>query len=359
MRTEFTDLDKVKLFNIVDMGLSFSAMIRLYEKKSKRKIRDNILKTLDKISSTDFEDQFEKYHECFCNWGIQNVVLAERVRNNRIIKQSGPASYGQIAKTLNVVLKVVVHYCYWPNQKKSKELSKWLHAAIDNKMMRLLKNAYPDYFSRWPISVEAVDKKIYKKLQLLVKIFIKEKHDGKILPVNFDDIYWNILNRQKELNSVSPVNQIDKTERLATLFRRRSSYTRGGPNKRISFKWWFDADRNVLMIMNENGRVDQFQLDEIVKILQRIKTEFGREYFPLGNNVEKLRKDTEVRGLGTVILDFTPGNLTHAQASSYLGPVFEKIGYFEWNGKNKGIKWKLVNDDISTDKILEHIKGRT
>ena len=46
METEFIDLDKVKLFNIVDMGLSFSAMIRLYEKESKKIIRDNILKIL-------------------------------------------------------------------------------------------------------------------------------------------------------------------------------------------------------------------------------------------------------------------------------------------------------------------------
>jgi hypothetical protein len=98
MRTEFTDLNKIKLFNIVDMGLSFSAMIRLYEKKSKQNIRDNILKILDKISLTDSDDQFENYHEHFCNWGIKNVVLAERVRTDRIIKESGPASYGQNQK---------------------------------------------------------------------------------------------------------------------------------------------------------------------------------------------------------------------------------------------------------------------
>lgn len=360
MKTESIDLDKVKLFNIVDMGLSFSAMIRLYEKESKQKIRENILKTMDKIPSTDSEDQFEKYHECFCNWGIQNVVLAERVRNNRIIKESGPASYGQIAKTLDVVLKVVVHYCHWPDQKKSRELSKWIHAAIDNKMMRLLKNAFPDYFSRWPMSVEAVDKEIYKKLQQLVKTFIQEKHDGRILPVNFDDIYWNILNRQEELNSAKPVNQIDKTKRLVTSFRRRSSYTRGGPNKRISFKWWLDVDRNVLMTKNENGRVDQFHLDEIVKILQRIKTEFGSGYFPLGNNVEKLRKGTEVRGLGTIIFDFSPGDIKHAQAASYLGPLLEDIGFFEWNGKHKGIEWRLLNnlkiDGKSVSEKLAHLK---
>jgi hypothetical protein len=195
LKKEFSDPNKIKLFNIVDMGLSFSAMTRLYEKESKQIIHDNILKILDKISATDTAEQFENYHEHFCDWGVQNIVLAERVKGKQIIKESGPTSYGQIAKTLDVVLKVVVHYCHWPNHNKSKELSKMLHAAVDNKMMRLLKKEYSGYFTHWPMSVEAVDKYLYLELQKLVQKFIEEKHNGKILPVHFNDIYWNILNR--------------------------------------------------------------------------------------------------------------------------------------------------------------------
>ena len=123
MNIEFKDLNKIKLYNIVDMGLSFSAMIRLYEKNSKQSIHNKILKALDEISLADSKDQFDNYHAKFCDWGVQNIILAERVKNKRIIKNRGPASYGQIAKTLDVVLKVVIHYCHWPNQRKSGQLS--------------------------------------------------------------------------------------------------------------------------------------------------------------------------------------------------------------------------------------------
>ena len=189
-----------KMDNEVWMGLSFSAMIRLYEKKSKPKIHKLITKILDEISLAESKDQFDKYHEKFCNWGVQNIYLAERIKKKQIIKKRGPASYGQIAKTLDVVLKVVIHYCYWPNKAKSDELSKWLNAAVDNKMMRMLKKEYPDFLITWPNNVEGVKKSDYKKLQQAVKLFIQERHGGMILPVNFDDIYWNILNRKVLLN---------------------------------------------------------------------------------------------------------------------------------------------------------------
>jgi hypothetical protein len=333
METESLDLDKIKLFNIVDMGLSFSAMIRLYEKESKRIIRRNIIKILKKINAADSEDQFEEHHESFCDWGVKTIVLAEKVRNGRVIKERGPASYGQIAKTLDVVLKVVVHYCHWPNQRKSTELCKWLHAAIDNKMMRFLKDDYPDYFPIWPTSVEGVDKSSYKKLQQLVKIFIKEKHRNEILLVNFDDLYWHRLNRQKEWSPIKLDWPKEQAKQLVEGHRTSQSFTRGGPGKSVNFEWWFDADNNSLMIKNEKGRCEKFHLDEIVKILQQILTEFGGDYFPLANNVQKLGNCTETRGLGTVILDFNPVNINHAQAASYLGPVLEEIGYFDWNGK--------------------------
>jgi hypothetical protein len=63
------------------------------------------------------------------------------------------------------------------------------------------------------------------------------------------------------------------------------------------------------MTKNKNGRDDQFHLDEIVKILQKIKTEFGSDYFPLANNVAKLTNGTEIRGLGGGIGD-ARGKLT-------------------------------------------------
>ena len=354
METESLDLDKIKLFNIVDMGLSFSAMIRLYEKESKRIIRANIMNILEEINLMNSDCQFEEHHESFCDWGVRTIVLAEKVRNGRVIKKIGPASYGQIAKTLDVVLKVVVHYCHWPNIKKSEELCQRLHAAIDNKMMHFLKGHYPDYFPRWPTSVESVDKSIYKKLQQLVKIFIREKHQNEIRPVNFDDLYWHRLNRQKEWSPIKPDMPKEQTKLPIAGHKIRKSYTRGGLGQRVRFDWWFDFDNNSLMIENEKGRREQFHLDEIVKILQQILTEFGSGYFPLANSVQKLGNRTEIRGLGMVILGINPVDVKHAQAASYFGPVLEEIGYFEWNGKNRGISWKLMDDTVDVDSVRKN-----
>lgn len=346
MRNELPDLKKIKLFNIVDMGLSFSAMMRLYEKQSKERLRGKILQLLNEIYLTESRGQFDEYHEHFCEWGTHNIVLAKRVRNNRIIKASGPASYGQIAKTLDVVLKVVIHYCHLPNPLKSNNISEWLHAAIDNKMMNFLRSVYPKSFENWPRNVEAVDKGKYKKLQGLVKTFIKEKYEGRIIPVNFDDIYWNILNRQQEPSQGGNHKQIEKQTKYS--FKRKKLHTRGGPGKRIHFDWWFDENLKEIKIESEKGRHHSFSLDEILSIIVTIKTEFGTGSFPLANNVAKLGTGTEVRGLGTIILDQSPGDVTHAQGSSYLGPVLEHLGYFVWNGKYKGIKWSLkdLNIDI-------------
>ena len=36
-----------------------------------------------------------------------------------------------------------------------------------------------------------------------------------------------------------------------------------------------------------------------------------------------------------------PGDIMHAQASSYLGVVFEHVGLTTWNEKHWRIKWRL------------------
>ena len=194
-KNDFSDLLNIKLYNIVDMGLTFSAMIRLYEKGTKKTLRNKILEELDNISKVPSNEAFNKIHFDFCRWGINNIFLAEKIKAGMIIKKRKPASYGQIAKTLDVVLTVVVHYCQWPNHEKSKEMSQWLNAAVDTKMMKLLKKSYPENFNRWPSSVEDVDENTYLDLQKLVHRFIQDEHDGDIIPVQFGDYYWNLLNR--------------------------------------------------------------------------------------------------------------------------------------------------------------------
>ena len=194
-KPKLKDAAEARLENIVDMGLTFSAMIRLYEKGSKKIIRDKIIQILPAIDSAPSIGNFQIIHDTFCVWGVKNLTLAERERKGKLIKHSGPPSYGQVAKTLDVVLKVVVYYSKWPNESAANELVKYLNAAVDTKMMAFLKTRYPEHFSHWPITVESVSQSTYASIQKLVRQFIADEHDGQIMPVQFDDLYWNYLNR--------------------------------------------------------------------------------------------------------------------------------------------------------------------
>ena len=185
MKDQF-ELKEIRLHNIIDMGLTFSAMIRLFEKGSKKKLRKQILAEAKNVFEAKSEEDFNNIHSNFCNWGVKNILLA---------KKGTPASYGQIAKTFDVVLKVTVYYSHLPNCEKSAEISEWLNAAVDTKMMDMLKDCYPKDIQPWPTTVEKVDKTTYVRLQKIVRKFIREKHNRSLLPVQFDDFYWKALNR--------------------------------------------------------------------------------------------------------------------------------------------------------------------
>ena len=187
--------EKIRLRNIIDMGLTFSAMIRLFDKGSKEKFRKEMLTAANKVFKTKSEKDFINIHSNFCDWGINEIYLAEKNKNGRIIKKATHASYGQIAKTFNVVLKVAVYYCRLPNCKKSQQISGWLNAAVDTKMMAMLRKKYPNDVRPWPTTVEQVDSTTYMTIQGIVRKFIRAKHKGNIMPVQFDDIYWRKLNR--------------------------------------------------------------------------------------------------------------------------------------------------------------------
>jgi len=194
-QSELDDPEEIRLRNIIDMGLTFSAMIRLFERGSKRKLRKKILAEVRRVFETESEKSFVDIHSDFCEWGVKNILLAEKKRSGRIIKKVTPPSYGQIAKTFDVVLKVAVYYSHLPNCERSREIAKWLNAAVDTRMMTMLKKSYPKDIQPWPTTVEQVDKNTYMTMQKIVRKFIKEKHHNSIMPVQFDDIYWNALNR--------------------------------------------------------------------------------------------------------------------------------------------------------------------
>ena len=188
---EIVDLETVattRLENIIDVGLTASAMIRLFERGTKeKKLRGPIIKTIKKIFEAKSEAEFKRIHSAFCQRGTREITLS---------KKSKRASYGQIAKTLDVVLKVAVYYCHLPECEKSKELSQWLNAAVDTKMMAMLRKHYPKAMKPWPHTIEEVDGQSYDEIQRIVREFVRKEHQNSITPVQFDDYYWRKLNRQ-------------------------------------------------------------------------------------------------------------------------------------------------------------------
>jgi len=195
---KLNDPREAKLHNIIDMGLPFSAMMRLYNTGSKYKFRTRILIEVKKIFSAVCEEELQDIHSDFCHWGENNITLTEKKRRDgRIMQEAGPASYGQIAKTFDVVLSVAIYYCHLPNCEKSRQISGWLNAAVDTKMMALLKRHYPEAITPWPTTIKQVNNSTYIRIQETVRKFINEKHDNGITPVQFDDIYWEALNRKE------------------------------------------------------------------------------------------------------------------------------------------------------------------
>lgn len=118
--------------------------------------------------------------------------------------------------------------------------------------------------------------------------------------------------------------------------------TRGPVAGAIRFRYEY-TNGNIL-IVNENSREHQFKSHKTEEILVSIYKQFGKDWFPLANNVEKLGNDMEIPGLGMTILNSYPGNITKAQAASYFGPVMEDMGIFEWNQKHMGIAWRLIRE---------------
>lgn len=184
-----------KLNNIVEMALGFSAMMRLFQEGSKQKLKLKIMNTLTDIYEAKTKEQFDDAHESFCNWGVENIRLTERREKGIIVKESGPASYGQIGKTFSVVLSVIIYYCHLPTRDEAMEISKWLHAAVDTKMMKHLKKLYPDHIKPWPSTIKEVKCEQYFAIQEAVNKLIQERHCGDVMPVQYEDIYWEALNK--------------------------------------------------------------------------------------------------------------------------------------------------------------------
>jgi len=191
-----SDLEDIRLQNIIHAGLAFSGMMRLLKKDQKVTVHEKLFEFLKRLNDTQNIDSFEKMHSEFCKWGTENVWLAEKT--GKYPKPKRLISYGQIAKTLNVVLKVAIHYAQIPKEKKANSIRPWLHAAVDNAMMKMLKRKYKREMNNpWPESIEQVCRDQYFQIQTFVQDFITQNHKQPVITaVDFDDIYWNLLNKK-------------------------------------------------------------------------------------------------------------------------------------------------------------------
>lgn len=176
----------IKIKNIIDMAITFTAMTRVFAKGSKPKIAAKLERSFGLLAGVAGQDDFEKIHAEFCEWFAKNISSSKKERH--------AASYGQAAKVFSIALKVYVYYCNLPDPETSARLLPWLHAGVDTKMMNYLKQHYPDAKIK-AATIEAVGKLEYVALRKLVAKDIETNFENRILPVHYDDIMWYCFNR--------------------------------------------------------------------------------------------------------------------------------------------------------------------
>lgn len=186
---------EIKQRNVIDMALAFTAMIRLFEKGSKSIIAEQLLDECNNLEIIGSKTDFDRFHDRFCDWFTQKIKTAQRIKNNRVIKKSYFAFYGHASKLLDVSLKVYVYYAGLPNQSTSNRILQYLNTGIDYPLLQYLKKIFPNE-NIFANTVEQIDRSIYKKLQELIRLDIKNKFNHQILPIQYDDIMWFLLNRE-------------------------------------------------------------------------------------------------------------------------------------------------------------------
>jgi hypothetical protein len=191
---------ETKTKNIVDMGLAFSAMTRVFSEGSKPRISERLEQLFAGLDRINEKTDYEKVHADFCNWFAQNIRSAERKLKNGRIKASCECSYGQAAKVLDISAKVYVYYCAQPSPETARRLVPMLHGAVDVPIMQHLSSRFPRAGIRSK-TIEQVGWDEYQCLQALLAEEITQDFESQIHPVQYDDIMWRRLNRPPQLRS--------------------------------------------------------------------------------------------------------------------------------------------------------------
>lgn len=92
--------------NIIDMGLTFSAMLRLFSSGSKSDIVNLLNVYLNKIQRINSQEDYSTMHKEFCEeFSIKITTALKKLKNGKT-KESRQASFGQAAKIFDIVIKV-------------------------------------------------------------------------------------------------------------------------------------------------------------------------------------------------------------------------------------------------------------
>jgi len=180
------DNEEIKIRNIIEMGLTFSTMSRVFEKGSKEKIIPKLEDTLGDFSHLNTEENYQDLHERFCKWLTKEIKTAKGENEN--------ASWGHAAKVIDVVLKVYIYYCKLPSSEESKKIVPWLNAAIDTKILKHLKRQNKKSKISGVENLKQIDRKQYEILQKMIQEDINQNR--KMYPVQWDDRKWRELNNK-------------------------------------------------------------------------------------------------------------------------------------------------------------------
>ena len=191
---EHRDTGWTKRKNIIEMALGFTAMMRIFSEGSKVKIGAKLAELFSSLDKIRTRDDYEACHRSFCQWFTCKIRTAEKKLKNGKVQQSQAASYGQAAKVLDIAIKVYVYYCAQPTAEISEGIVPLLHGAVDRPIMEHLKESKYATTTIRAATIKEVDEPAYQALQSLV---LAESRAGKIHPVQYDDIMWRQLNRER------------------------------------------------------------------------------------------------------------------------------------------------------------------
>ena len=183
--------EQAKKRNIIDMAVGFAGIMPLFQEGSADLIKEKLTETFEALERIGLDEEFNKMHRAFCQWFVKTIKLA---------KTEESSSYGHAAKVLDLALKVYVYYCKMPSPAKADSLIPRLNGVMDTPILRHLYKRLEDIYGKpypphhlW--SIKTINREDYELLQKIILQEIRDSFDGRILPVQYDDIMGRRLNR--------------------------------------------------------------------------------------------------------------------------------------------------------------------